>query len=511
MLSNRYRYYLLGAMLLVLNACSVTPPAPTEPTERPASRAGTVIDPATPAPPTTPAISQPTAIAAQAPEPADLWQELRKGFALSGSEQPGVARHLSAHKRNPLHVNTVIERSTPYLAWIFSQVAERGFPAELALLPMVESGFQATARSPDRAAGLWQIMPATGRHLGLTQDRWYDGRMDVNASTAAALDYLAYLHRRFDGDWLLALAAYNAGEGRVASALRKNRAAGKPLDYWHLELPRETRLYIPKLLALRTLIETPYSYGIQLPPLATRPQLELVDAGGQIELAVAARLARLPVEDLQRYNRGYRQWATPPQGPHTLLLPFTVAERLTAALAELPANERMRYQRHRIREGETLSHIAQRYDTRVSVLRDINRIKGSRIRAGKELLIPVAGAPVHHAGAQTAAQAIHHEVRAGDNLWDLARRYEVQVDQLTNWNGLSRNSILRPGQRLLIAGDRVRPATYQVQPGDSLSTISARFKVKLRDLRNWNRLHEDAYIHPGQELRLTPGAVASST
>ncbi|MDW1632071.1 transglycosylase SLT domain-containing protein, partial [Vibrio sp. Y176] len=194
-------------------------------------------------------------------------------------------------------------------------------PMELALLPVVESSFDAFAYSHGSAAGLWQFVPGTGKMMGLEQNYWYDGRRDVAASTDAALDYLVQLNERFDGNWEHAIAAYNSGGGRVSSAIRKNKKLGKPVDFFSLDLPKETSSYVPKLLALADVVANQEKYGIDIPSIPNKPVLTLVDPKEQLDLAIAADYAGIGVKELQSYNPAYNQWSTAPEGPHQLLIP----------------------------------------------------------------------------------------------------------------------------------------------------------------------------------------------
>jgi membrane-bound lytic murein transglycosylase D len=280
-------------------------------------------------------------------------------------------------------------RGEPYLFHILNRIERNGMPAELALLPLVESAFDPFATSPAGAAGIWQFMPDTAADAGLHQDGWYDGRRDIIASTEAALAYLGKLEKRFDGNWYHALAAYNAGGARVQRAIRHNRKAGKPVDFWHLALPAETRAYVPKLIALRAIIENPDDYNITLPRLPDSRYFNPVEIRGQLELRVAARISGVPLQELQRLNPGYGLAITPPGKTHMLLVPASAAQRFRLRIARLPQDQRIESIRHRIRLGDNLSSIAQQYRTTVSMLRKANRLQGSKIIAGDMLIIPV--------------------------------------------------------------------------------------------------------------------------
>jgi membrane-bound lytic murein transglycosylase D len=283
-----------------------------------------------------------------------------------------------------------MRRGAPYFYHILSEINRRGLPAELALLPAVESAFDPFARSPQGAAGLWQFMPRTASHMGLRQDTWYDGRRDVVAATAAALDYLTQLQQRFDGDWLLALAAYNAGPTRVQRAIRYNRKHGKPADFWHLQLPRETRDYVPRLLAVRTLVTTPAIYGLTLPAVVDSPYFSVLDSGGALDLAVAARLAGVAVDEIRRLNPALTRQTVRRGGSHRLLIPAARAASFRTKLAGLAEQQRQHWVRHSVHAGDTLSAIAQRYRIGIAHLRQFNDLPDSRIKAGDLLIVPVA-------------------------------------------------------------------------------------------------------------------------
>ena len=320
----------------------------------------------------------------------DIWERLRAGFKLPQQADPSVQAHIENFLKHPRHIEDVLARGEPYLFYILSRVEEHGLPAELALLPVIESAFDPFSSSPAGAAGLWQFMPATAEHVGLRQDWWFDGRRDIVAATEAALDYLSELHQRFDGDWLQAIAAYNAGRARVNKAIRLNRSLGKPVDFWHLPLPEETRSYVPKLIALLTIIANPEAHNITLPALANNPYFTAVDTGGQLDLQVAARLTGATVEEMQRLNPGLIRSTTPPASPHTLLIPRSSEQRFREQLARLPADQRVLSVKYRVRWGDTLSTIAKNSRTTVTRLREINQLGSSRIFAGKLLIVPLA-------------------------------------------------------------------------------------------------------------------------
>jgi len=397
----------------------------------------------------------------------DLWDRLRREFALSEHrDHPNVLARLDRYSNQTQYLDRVLGRAETYLHFVLEEVERRAMPTEIALLPVIESGYVPTALSPRKAAGLWQFIPSTGKNFGLKQDWWYDGRRDVYASTHAALDYLEQLHNRFNGDWLLALAAYNSGEGTVERAIRKNQRAGKATDFWHLDLPRETREYVPKLLALGALIENPEKYGLNLKSIPNSPYLAAIDTGAQLDLSVAAKLADISLEDLKRLNPGFTRMAMAPEGPYRLLLPADKVEIFQQRLAELPPDQRVRWNRHLVQRGETLSHIARRYKTTPAVLRQINGLSSNTIRAGRYLLIPVTAA----AESAVAQAPTLQKARSSPG------RKEVNT-----------------------AADSLQSIRYAVQPGDSLFKIAGRFNVAIADLKKWNGMKGDKLM-PGQLL-----------
>ena len=511
--------------------------------------ASPVADPLAATPPTTPPATAATPAESLPADPGqaavqdaeelvieDLIAQLRRGFSLPRSERAEVRREIEWFARHPAYFERVLNRARPYLPHVAAEVEARGLPAELAFLPMIESAYDPFAYSHGRAAGLWQIVPGTGRHYGLKQNWWYDGRRDVVESTRAALDYLEYLHALFDGDWLLAIAAYNCGQGTMGRAVRHNRAAGRPVDFWHLRLPKETRHYVPRLLGLAQVLADPEKYQLALPEIPPEAAFSSVELDGQIDLAVAAELAGIELLQLQALNPGFNQWATDPEGPHRLLLPPEVADDFKLALAELPAEARVRWLRHKVRPGDTLGGIAQRYGTTIGTLQAVNDISGTRIRAGAHLMVPtstrsVAEYPLSADNrlARTQDRARdgrvrrEHTVRNGESLWSISRRHGVGVRELAAWNGMAPGDTLAVGRTLVVwpqagksaaraqhAEPTVRRINYTVRRGDSLYRIASNFRVSVNDIKRWNRLDGESYLQPGQRLVLHVDVTAQS-
>ena len=461
--------------------------------------------------------------AEETPIQSDVIDRIRDGFAMPQVERREIETQRNWYARHPDYMERVLLRSQRYLFWIVEEVERRGMPTELALLPIVESAFDPFAYSHGRAAGLWQIIPGTGKRFGLKQNWWYDGRRDPVASTRAALDYLEKLHADFDGDWLLAVAAYNSGEGNVMRAQRRNRKAGKPTDFWNLKLPVETEAYVPKLLALQQLIGDPQRFGLELPGVANQPYFAVVELSAQIDLALAAELAGIEMDELYALNAGFNRWATDPDGPMRIQVPVAASERFRSELAALPEGQQVRWVRYKIRSGDALSLIAKRHDTTADVLRQINDIRGNNIRAGDYLMIPTATRSLDNY-SQSAAERLArlqnrprgatksvHVVRTGESLWTISQRYGVGTRSLAKWNGMAPGDTLSVGRELVVwsgktaSGNgnsaKVRKVHYTVRKGDSLARIAGKFRVTIGDLKNWNQsLAGKKYLQPGQRI-----------
>ena len=463
-------------------------------------------------------------------EPYDLLTRLRFGFSLQYEENERIAAERRWFVRHPDYLDRVFTRAQRYLPYITAEIERRDLPLELALLPIVESAYDPFAYSHGRAAGLWQMIPGTARRFGIKQNWWYDGRRDVVDSTRAALDYLEYLYKLNDGDWLNAIASYNSGEGNVLRSVKRNRKAGKPEDFWNLRLPRETSMYVPKLLALVDIVANPEAYNLTLPAVLDEQQFVVADIGSQLDLALAAELADIEVDMVYAYNPGYNRWSTDPAGPHRLVLPVEAAETFTAALAEVPTEDRVRWKRHKVKNGEAISQIANNYNTTVRQIREANNLRGNMIRAGHYLLIPVATKPLsaysQSADARLAktqnrkrsGNKVEHVVRKGESFWTISRHYKVTHRQLAAWNGMAPGDPLPVGRKLVVWTDaavespRMSPTTtlgnttrklrYTVRNGDSLYLIANRFRVSINDIARWNNIDKNKILRPGQKLTM---------
>lgn len=439
-----------------------------------------------------------------------LTDRLRDGMSFSQNIDPALFEaNLNWHRKNPSSLPTMLTRGEPYLHYIVEELDKAGLPSELALLPIIESGFDPFAYSSGHASGLWQFIPATAERFGLTQDWWWAGRRDVVDSTTAAIAYLDYLNELFDGDWLLTLAAYNSGEGTVGKAIARNRAANKPTDFWSLDLPQQTRNYIPSLLALTEVLRNPDAYGVALPNISNEPYFEIIELDGAIHLQTAAEMASIEKDELLQLNPAVRRGTLSPEGPHRLLVPAQQRDVFMDSLAALPRSDWMAVAFHTVKSGDTLSQIAQQHGVPMAALQSINDLNGTTIHVGQRLQIPGAAIQDLDRAIAQASQPRQHVVKQGESLWSIARRNNLNIAELARWNHLNRNATLRPGQKLLLSGNTAaapqaasRQLNYRIQQGDSLSRIAHQFNLQIQDILRWNRLEQDSVLRPGQGLVL---------
>jgi len=382
----------------------------------------------------------------------DLWERIRRELSWQKMHNAQIGQAREQFLGQPNYLPMVSERANLYLYYIVEEVQRRNMPMEIALLPLVESTLDPFASSSKHAAGLWQIMPATGRHLGLELGWWYDGRRDLRDSTRVALDYLEGLHQLFDEDWLLALAAYNSGKGRVARARKANRKKGLPTDYWSLKLPRETRNYVPRLIALSQIIAYPQAFDIAVPQVPNTPAFDVADTGGQLEMSRAAELAGIELSTLRSLNPGQLRWATSPDMPAELLLPVGTAAHFELGVARLTPEDRVQWQHYRIERGDSLSRIAQKFDTEVGLLREVNGVRGSMIVAGDTLMIPKGSGWSASLAMATTGETKErgYRVRSGDSLYVIAGKFNVSINDIVTWNALDPGKYLQPGQKLTL-------------------------------------------------------------
>lgn len=338
----------------------------------------------------------------------DTWRVMNEHMTFApATTGPFVDLEVQKYRDNSRITAVAAERASLYLPYVTRRLVESDLPPELALLPFMESAYNPHAISPRGAAGLWQIQPGTGDVLGLERDQWYDGRQDVVRSTDAVIGYFGYLHQKFDGDWLLALAAFNSGEGTVSKAIQRNLDQGKDTDFWALDLPKHTRAYIPRFLALTRMFQNPEESQLRWPLLDQSKSLESVAIPRQISLARAAELAEVDYDTLKQLNTGLKRGVTPPQSRYEILLPLNAAQRFEAALLKSPSTQL----------------------PLASVRPTAAETPGAKTSAAK-------------------ARSVDYRVQSGDSLWTIARRFRVSPEALMRWNDIDNPRALRPGQNL---------------------------------------------------------------
>lgn len=479
----------------------------------------------------------------------NLWDVLRDEFSLDHAENtPAVQEKIEWFMNNQDFLMRSMTRAAPYLYYILQQVRKRHLPAELVLLPIIESGYNPFATSNVGATGIWQLMSGTATGLGVQKDWWYDGRRDVIASTRAALNYLAYLQSFFDGNWLLAIAAYNTGEGNVLAAIRRNIRDGQDTDFWSLPLAQQTKDYVPSLLALATIISHPNQYPIYLPPIRNAPYLGQVDTGTQINLRYAASLAGISYEKISQLNPGLSRSAISSKGPYKLVLPIENVEQFSENFARTPLNTNVvQWSHYHVKPGDSLAFIAKRYGTTQTAIRKLNHLATKKpISRGTNLLIPnqgakrdeddSAGAPVldiaevshskhstsiKNLDTKTVMTAMNHAspyrmapgdtvyiVRKKDTLAKLASRYHLSEATIAAANKLS-SKTLKPGKSLIIPTHfspsmvaskaskptlKTRDLIYKVKHGDTIAKIAKRFKTSPSAIRLANLVDDSSLV-----------------
>ncbi len=393
--------------------------------------------------------------------PADLWERIRRGFAMPNLDVEQVQDRQRWYADRPDYIQRMTARSSKYLFHIVEELERRNMPTELALLPFIESAFNPQAVSSARASGMWQFMPRTGKDFDLKQNAFRDDRRDVLASTRAALDYLQRLHNMF-GDWHLALAAYNWGEGNVGKALARNQRLGEPLNYTHLRMPAETRMYVPKLQAMENLVANPQELGVVLPPIPNHPYFQSVPLPRDADVAVIAKLAEVSVDDFKALNPSAHRPVLLASGTPQILLPWDNAEIFQQNMAQ-HGGRLASWTAWIAPRSMKVADAAKRVGMDEDELRSVNKIPPRMlIKAGSALLVPRSAHQQQDVSAKLADSGQLNlapevtlrkqlvKVRKGETMASVAKRYKVSLEQLAEWNKLNTSSALKPGQKLVV-------------------------------------------------------------
>ncbi|MBP9215558.1 MAG: LysM peptidoglycan-binding domain-containing protein [Agitococcus sp.] len=496
----------------------------------------------------------------------DIWARTRAGFKLDAVDNERIAQQRAWFSKRQDYLDRMTARASHYLYHTVTEAEKMGVPTELALLPIIESSYDPFATSPAQAAGLWQFIPGTGNMFGLRQTWWYDGRRDILESTRAAYKFLTQLYNQF-GSWELALAAYNWGPGNVQKAINRNLAAGLATDYWSLSMPAETMAYVPRFLAVAQVVKDPTAFGVHLNPILNKAHFRETYAKNQVDLASVAKIAGLTTKQLYQLNPGYMRWATNPDGPHRVLVPAKTANIFEEQLAALPAPDRYITvsKRYVVKKGDSLYRIAAKFNTTPAALKRLNGkliSKKGYVAVGKSLIVShakqlVSGESVDvEQVANPAAERVaqlektekpsrqdtakndnqtkkFHKVRAGESLFAIAKKYDVSIKDLADWNNLKAKSSIQTGTKLVVLveeadvvdsprsskksknksskvanqqsdspkknkKERMKRISYEVKRGDTLYSISQRYNVSISQIKTWNKTSNN--LKPGQDL-----------
>ena len=468
----------------------------------------------------------------------DLWQVIANRQGIKSVSNSRVQSRIDWISNHPEYLSLISKRAEPFLYLVVSELEKQNVPIEIALLPIVESDYYPFSYSHGTAAGLWQFIPSTGRMYGLEEDWWHADRRDVLASTKAAANYLNDLNKMFKGDWLLSIAAYNAGPGRIQRAIDTNIKLGKKTDFWSLDLPQETEKYVPKLLALSQVIKNPSRYNQKLLEIDNKPFLNEVELDSQFDLALISQWTGLSIDQIYNYNPGLKRWATPESLPYIMLLPEEVIYSFNDNLSKQGQRPKISWTRYKIKQGDSLSLIAQNYNTTIGQIMSVNELDNDAIRADKYLIVPLAQKSEGYyslsdnqreksrLNIQKNSEKIIYMVVAGDSLWKISIKFDTTINNLVRWNQISPSDSLSIGKELVILRDNKnktelakitntgidinRDIFYTVKEGDNLSRIAQKYNVKIAEIRSWNDLNEEYILQPGDKLTITINVVNSN-
>ncbi|MEM9243001.1 MAG: LysM peptidoglycan-binding domain-containing protein [Pseudomonadota bacterium] len=449
----------------------------------------------------------------------NLWRSTAD--ALQITSQTPINRRVQAqinwYMRHKQYLVNASNNAVPYFYYVYHEIKRRHLPIDLVLLPVVESLYDPFAYSKVGASGIWQLMPSTALGYGIKINWWYDGRRDIIASTNAALNYLSYLHRFFKGDWLLAIAAYNSGEGRIQAAVKKNIRLHKSTSFWALSLPDETRTYVIELLAVGRILSQPNKYHVNLTPIPNSPYFQQVDMSSPIDLPYAANIAGMRLTELLRLNPGYNQWSTG-SASRPLLIPVNQVGTFKRNLSKAPKAKTLSWIRYEVEYGDSLNKLANKFNTTDVIVEQVNQLSNNKLHRGQILLIPINSAGINNLSiveqqrefnalrSTPIINVIEHEVQGGETLSSIARHYGVSVAQLRFWNQLKVNARLQPGMKISIwLKGNTHPRThiihYTVKKGDSLFAIAARHNSTVKAIKQYNHLKTDTIV-PGMTLKI---------
>ena len=434
-----------------------------------------------------------------------IWDRIKTTSTLEQEDlDETTLKYINAYLNNPTQFDNLLEKGRYFIYFVLEELERYRLPAELALLPYIESNYDPFSISASGAMGLWQFMPATARIYGLKDTWWYEQRHDPLVSSKAAVRYLAYLHNRFNKEITYTLAAYNGGPTLLEKQIKLNRKLGRPTNFEDLRLPRQTKEYVPKFKAIAELIFNAEKYGITLPNFPNSPVLGNIELNGQIEILAFSEFAGLKPEFVYKLNAGYTKWASPPGDKTNFNIPIELEETLNLKKNEFVQTNQINWVTHKVSKGDSLWKIAKEFDTEVNVLKKVNYLASNMLRLNQELLIPLSNDQ-----NQVFIPYQAHIISEGDTLWNLGIQYKISPAEIAKNNGLRMNSPLTIGKELNIGNKNIyrtinskkRTILYSVKQGDSLYRIADIFNIEISDIKKINDLSNNE-IKPGQILKI---------
>ena len=411
---------------------------------------------------------------------------------------------MNMHLKDADKFEQYLNDSYYFIYYVINELEKEKLPLELALIPYIESNYDPFSISSSGAVGMWQFMPKTGRLYELNKTWWNEDRHDPYRSTEAAVDYLKYLYERFNQDVYLTLAAYNAGPTLLSRRINQNKRRGLETDFWSLNLPNQTKEYVPKYIALKELIFNSEKYELTLPEIPHKPVVQKIIIPGQVEVITLSEFLDIKPELLYKLNAGYTKWASAPKDQSIFYIPIEKYYLFESEDNPFRDTNQINWISHIVESGDSLWALASKYDTEVGIIKQINYLNNDLLSIGSTLLIPLSKSK-----SNTFIPYEMHIVSEGDTLWDIARTYNLEVSDLANMNSINENSYLQLGQQLTIGNKNIhrnieskkRTILYSIKQGDNLYKISELFDVTIKSIKDINNFEDDTLM-PGQIIKI---------